>query len=160
MMIAIITSLIGFFLGLAFHVLTMKISFKQRTLDNKIKVYDAIITSWVKLRNVIFSPNNPQEKLFLLDNIYGESQTYIGEIFLVTENNELAININEFNEKFYRQNWLSLDRNALNQTIEALKSEALLLVNRMREDIQASTILTKEDIFHIWSGLKKNKIHV
>lgn len=33
----------------------MKVSFKQRTIDNKIKVYDALIAQWVKMRNFIYA---------------------------------------------------------------------------------------------------------
>ena len=32
--------------GYLVHALSMKVSFKQRTIDNKIKVYDMIITHW------------------------------------------------------------------------------------------------------------------
>src|SRR4051812_7943285 len=98
-MIAILTLIIGFVLGFIIHILTMKISFKQRTIDLKIKVYDSIISSWIKMRNEIFNLNNTNNIQF--HQFYGESQTYIGEIFLVTEDTELASAINDFNEKFY-----------------------------------------------------------
>jgi hypothetical protein len=153
----LISLIVGFILGLVIHMLMMKISFKQRTIDNKIKVYDSIITSWVKMRNQIFSLDNTSEKWHRLDQMYGESQTYIGEIFLVTENDSLAMKINTFNEKFFRQHWHTLDLNVTNQTIESLKDEGLILVAEMREDIRESTVLTRQDIFHIWSGLKYNK---
>ena len=57
---AFITLLIGFALGFFLHLIIMKISFKQRTIDNKIKIYDSIITSWVKMRNEIFNPIDKQ----------------------------------------------------------------------------------------------------
>jgi hypothetical protein len=135
----------------------MKISFKQRTIDNKIKVYDSIITSWVKMRNEIFSQNNIQDKQFRINKIYGESQAFIGEIFLVTENNDLAALIDQFNERFYRQPWFNSDLSTINQIIEALKIEAISLITLMRDDIYESTILKRDDIFHIWSSLIKSK---
>lgn len=156
-MIALITLIIGFILGLFIHMLTMKISFKQRTIDNKVKVYDSIITSWVKMRNQIFNLDNLQDKQQQINQIYGESQAYIGEIFLVTENNSLAIDLNDFNEKFYRKDWLGLDRATISHTLEELKDEALKLITRMREDIQDSTVLNRQDFFHILSGLGSKK---
>lgn len=159
-MIAFITLLLGFILGVFIHILTMKINFKQRTIDNKIKIYDSLIISWVKMRNHIYDAENPQHKWNQLDQIYGTTQTYIGEIFLVTENDNLAKTIDEFNEKFYRQNWHSLDFNSSNQVIAKLKEEALEIISRMKQDIQDSTVLTWSDIVHICNILKKNKNRV
>lgn len=154
-MIALITLVVGFFSGVFIHMLTMKISFKQRTIDNKIKIYDSIITTWVRMRNEIFSHNS--DKFLQLDRIYGESQAFIGEIFLVAEDNNLATSINQFNEKFYRQNWPNLDIDTVNNRIEELKIEAITLVVRMRHDIQESAILRRDDICHIIGGLIKGK---
>lgn len=85
---------------------------QERTIDNKIKVYDSIISSWIKMRNLIYrkTENNtdPSTKWFDLDQVYGESQTFIGEIFLVSDNVQLAQDINTFNEKFYRSEWHKL----------------------------------------------------
>lgn len=143
-MIAIITLSIGFILGLFTHIITMKISFKQRTIDNKIKVYDAIIASWVKMRNRILHAEMSR-KWIILDQIYGDSQTFIGEIFLITENDTLAIDINNFNEEFYRQNWSNFNLDETNIKLEEIKSKGLKLVERMRSDIQSSTVLNRKD---------------
>ena len=52
------SGLVGFLLGVlggfAAHTVTMKVSFKLRTIDNKIKVFDSLIGTWVKMRNFIF----------------------------------------------------------------------------------------------------------
>ena len=70
---------IAFLLGFFTHMVTMKVSFKQRTIDNKIKIYDLIITAWVRMRNVIVTQHTTQEKQFRLNEIYGESQAFIGD---------------------------------------------------------------------------------
>lgn len=134
----------------------MRINFKQRTIDNKIKIYDSIISSWVKMRNLIYSriENNtdPSKKWFDLDQAYGESQTFIGETFLVSDNTQLAQDINIFNEKFYRSEWHKLTIDQANNTIEALKQECLLIIDRMRADIKESAILHIADVMDIFKG--------
>lgn len=45
----ILLVLLGALGGFAVHAVSMKVSFKQRTIDNKIKVYDALIGTWVKM---------------------------------------------------------------------------------------------------------------
>jgi hypothetical protein len=150
----------GFFV----HSVTMKVSFKQRTIDNKIKVYDALISQWVKMRNFIYthhsgqpaneySPGTVQE----FDQIYGESQRYIGEAVLVCEDVALTADINEFNEKMYRSGWLGLSLEQANMKMEGIKSEAIALISRMREDIKASTRFEWHDFVHMISGFKKAK---
>ena len=47
--------------GFLVHSVTMKVSFKQRTIDNKIKVYHALITQWVKMRNFVYA-NHPDSQ--------------------------------------------------------------------------------------------------
>ena len=49
--------------GYLVHVISMKVSFKQRTIDNKIRVYDAIIAHWVKMRNFIYHSGTLVSKL-------------------------------------------------------------------------------------------------
>nr|HAT8715412.1 hypothetical protein [Legionella jordanis] len=105
------------------HIVAMKISFKQRTIDHKIKVYDLLITHWVQMRNYIihFSQESVSDKWVELDKIYGQSQTYIGEAFLVSDNQVLLTDINSFNEKFYRSsNWCKLSSEEINVRMEEL----------------------------------------
>jgi hypothetical protein len=83
MLTTLITFIIGGLIGFFFNVIAMKIGFKQRTIDFKIRVYDSIIVSWVKMRNKILSPSSAANKWIELDQIYGESQTFIGEAILV-----------------------------------------------------------------------------
>ena len=68
------------------QLMTMKISFKQRTIDNKIKVYDAIISQWVKMRNFVYGVLlvDPR-RLGEFDAMYGQSQAFIGEAVLVID---------------------------------------------------------------------------
>lgn len=48
----IVLVLLGALGGFAVHAIGMKVSFKQRTIDNK--VYDALIATWVRMRNYIY----------------------------------------------------------------------------------------------------------
>jgi hypothetical protein len=107
-MITLILLIIGGVIGFLLNIITMKINFKQRTIENKIKIYDSLISSWVKMRNLIYNKieynTNPSKKWDVLDQIYGETQTFIAEIFLVSDNTQLAQDINIFNENFIDQN--------------------------------------------------------
>jgi len=153
---------IGLIAGFFAHSISMKVNFKQRTIDNKIKVYDLIITHWVKMRNFIFAKlvnqNNtqiPQDIWQNFDQMYGESQKLIGEAILVCENNNLTEEINSLNERIYRTNWHELNTNLVNSNMEELKSEGLRIVERMREDIKQSTRLNYIDIKDMFFGFFK-----
>lgn len=166
-MIIILTFVVGTLGGFLAHVLTMKINFKQRTIDNKIKVYDSIITQWVTTRNFIYSSLLKGQNPTLskeLDEIYGISQQYLGEAILVSENDDLTEKINELNEKFYRTDWGALYSSSSpdigNEKMEAIKTQAMLLIKMMRQDIKASTRLDGADFTHIFHGFwgkKRNK---
>lgn len=156
----IILILVGGLIGFYFHVLTIQISVKQRTIDNKIKVYDALISHWVKTRNIIYSTSNPDfpdEKWVILDKLYGETQAFIGEAILVSENKQLTEDLNLFNEKFYRSGWHNVSVDEMNNKIEKIKVEAFQLIDRMREDIKEGTIFYWKDLTHMLSGLSFRK---
>jgi len=155
-MIYFLTILLSGLGGFILHILTMKISFKQRTIDYKIKVYDSLIAHWVKMRNFIFSQTSVTPQVTQqFDQIYGESQSLVGEVFLISENNELAENINKINEDFYRSNWTQMSHQQINDKMENLKSIGISLIMEMREDIKASTRFDIKDFFHIISGFRK-----
>ena len=124
----------------------------KRTIENKIKAYDAIIISWGKMRNQIYNPQI-SSKWIILNTIYHDSQTYVGQVFLVCEDTALANDINVYNELYYRQPWDALNSELTDETITELKSKSITLVERMRKDIQSSSVLNKNDFFHIWKGL-------
>ncbi|MCX2833076.1 hypothetical protein [Microbulbifer thermotolerans] len=159
----LITFILGAIGGFVVHSLSMKVSFKQRTIDNKVKVYDAIIGHWVRMRNIIYSvhpditgePVPPgTERDF--DRIYGESQQLIGEAILICEDKSLTEDINTLNEKLYRTRWGQFNLDEANKEIEIIKKEAFEIIERMREDIKSNTILHWSDFVHIFSGLKKS----
>jgi hypothetical protein len=156
----VILFLVGGLGGFILHTLTMKVSFKQRAIDNKIKVYDSLIVTWVKMRNFVYAyhPGDPaipitNEVKREFDQIYGTSQQLIGEAILVCENNVLTADINELNERLYRTDWHKLEWELANSTMEAIKVDALKLVARMREDIKSSTRFEWQDFAHIVTGL-------
>jgi len=92
------------------------------------------------------------------DKLYGESQAFIGEAVLVSEDTQLTEEINQLNEKFYRTSWATLSPEKCDEAIENLKKEATLLIARMREDIKSSTRFEWGDFVHMISGLvSKNK---
>lgn len=117
----------------------MKLNFQQRTIENKIKIFDSLITTWVQMRNLLVHQRNNPKWLEELDKIYGNSQRYLGEAMLVSKNVDLILNIEVFNEKFYRSDWSKLSREDTNKKLEELKKEARELIPRMRNDIQEST---------------------
>lgn len=147
--------------GFVLHMLTMKVSFKQRTIENKIKVFDALIGNWVSMRNFIYarfryevgqpvSPEVHQE----FDQLYGKIQQLIGEAFLVCDDDKLCLEINELTELLYRTDWANETRDNANEKMENIKVSAIALVTRMREDVKSSSRLEWRDFVHIASGLK------
>lgn len=154
MLTAIFTLVFGVISGYFFNVIAMCISFKQRTIDNKIKVYDGLIANWVEMRNLIYHDIDT-DKWLKLDKLYGRSQTYIGESFLLSDNQDLLEDINNFNEKFIRTNWHELSLNSINETIEKLKIDGLGLIQRMKADIHESSKLTRADLSQIFRGIFK-----
>lgn len=158
---SLITLIVGLIIGYLSNVVAMKISFKQRTIDNKIKVYDLLICKWVEMRNHIYHfENKDQEnanKWLEFDKIYAYTQTYIGEAFLVTDNQQLVEDINSFNEKFYRTEWYNFPLEGINSKIEEFKAEGISLINRMKKDIHDSTKLNLADFSHIFSFSFKNR---
>lgn len=145
--------------GYLVHAVSMKVSFKQRTIDNKIKVYDSIIAHWVRMRNFIYhsgifkDPNCYME----FDKLYGDSQTFIGEAALVSEDNVLVEDINTLNERLYRTDWQKLEHGKINEQMEDIKKLALAIIKRMQNDIKRSTILELSDFMHIFYGICKTK---
>lgn len=159
-MTGLLTFLLGILGGFAAHTVTMKVSFKQRTIDNKIKVFDSIIGTWVKMRNYIFAhhPGHPVTDLptqvaLEFDRMYGESQQLIGEAILICDDEALTTELNRLNEQLYRTQWARMDHATVTAAIERFKTEALLAVSRMRNDIKRSTRLELADFSHILSGL-------
>ncbi len=145
--------IIGAIGGYLIHAISIKISFKQRTIDNKIKVFDAIIAHWVRMRNFIFHDLRQKPNALLeFDKIYGESQTFIGEAILVSEDVKLAEDINSLNERLYRTNWRDRPEEEINSDMEDIKNQAIAIIKRMRDDISKSTILEFGDFLHILSG--------
>lgn len=159
----ILMLIVGGIGGFFIHALTMKISFKQRTIDNKIKVYDAIITQWVKMRNFVYHVllSDP-DHLYEFDKMYGESQAFIGEAILVSDDEELTDKINELNERMYRTDWLALYReknnlNRANESMEEIKRDAMKIIEGMRNDIKKSTRFELADFVHIFRGIWPTK---
>ncbi len=158
-MVAIFTLLIGGVLGFFLHILTMKINFKQRTIDNKIKVYASIISQWVQMRNFIFSKLrinlNPYDDP-AFDSMYGQSQAYIGDALLVSEDTELVVEINDLNERFCRTDWASFPIENSNEIMEGINKEAWDIIGRMRDDVKDSTRFELGDLLHIIGGFRRN----
>ena len=161
-MYELIILVIGALGGFGLHSIVKMISFKQRTIDNKIKVFDSLIGSWIKMRNFIISNYKEQpisqEVRCKFDEIYGNSQQLIGESILVCENESLTTDINDLNESIYRNNWDIIDSNEINVVMDQFKVDVLALVVRMREDIKNNNRLEWQDIMFDISGLFPKKI--
>ena len=146
--------IVGVIGGYLVHAVSMKVSFKQRTIDNKIKVYDTIIAHWVRMRNFVYHDlGQKQDANLAFDKIYGDSQTFIGEAILVSEDVGLAEDINSLNELLYLTAWQNLSEADKNSKMEDIKSQAIAIIKRMRDDVSKSTILEFSDFLHIFSGL-------
>lgn len=145
--------------GYLVHAISMKVSFKQRTIDNKIKVYDMIIAHWVRMRNFIYHSGMLKDTNAYVefDKLYGDSQTFIGEAALVSEDSGLVDDINSLNERLYRTDWQKLEHSKINEQMEEIKKVALGIIKRMQNDIRRSTVLEFSDFLHIWRGLR-NKV--
>ena len=153
-MLTILTLVLGAVGGFLAHSIAMRVSFKQRSIDHKINVYDKVIGHWVRMRNFVFSGIQPSDETYrVFDQMYGESQQFIGESILVCDDDELTTDINELNERLYRTEWSSLEREAVNERMETIKTDAIQIVTRMREDIKQSTRLELDDIIYIFRGL-------
>jgi len=155
----ILIFIFGVSAGFFAHAIPMKVSFKQKTIENKIKVYDTVIVEWVKMRNYIFSFHDgnsnslmPESACVEFDQMYGQTQQCIGEVFLVCEDEALTSDINELNEKMYRLGWHRITIDEANFEMEKIKVEAFKLITRMRADIKSSTRLELSDFTHIFSG--------
>ncbi|GGI53283.1 hypothetical protein [Oxalicibacterium solurbis] len=158
------TLLLGIAGGFTVHAVTMKVSFKQRTIDNKIKIFDSIIGTWVKMRNFVFAhhPGHPVDSVPLqisinFDQMYGQSQQLIGETILICEDDNLTSLINTLNERIYRTSWHLLNIHEVNTEMEKFKIDAFDAVRKMRLDIERSTRFELSDFLHIYSGLLRNK---
>ncbi|HBC0463176.1 TPA: hypothetical protein I8Y81_000299 [Legionella pneumophila] len=156
MLTAFFTLIFGVISGYFFNVIAMCISFKQRTIDNEIKVYDALIANWVEMRNLIYHDIDT-DKWLKLDKLYERSQTYIGESFLLSDDQTLLEDINNFNEQFVRTNWHELSLDSINEIMEKLKINGLGLIQRMKADIHESSKLTRTDLTQIFSSIVKDK---
>jgi len=146
--------------GFFAHTFAMKVNFKQRVIENKIKVFDSLIGTWVQMRNFIFSQLTcqsmsevPRDAMQQFDQMYGQSQQLIGEAILVCEDEKLTEDINMLNERIYRTEWYRLEYARANEEIEQIKQEAMRLIARMRNDIKDSTRFYWWDISHIASDL-------
>jgi len=160
----LLTLLIGGIGGFALHAISMNVSFKQRTIDNKIKVFDSLIAQWVTMRNFIYGNNLvnqgnalSQDLFMKFDQLYGTAQTLIGEAFLVCEDIDIPTDANELTERLYRTEWNNLSLEDANSKMETIKSDALVLIGKMRDDIKKSTRFDKSDIFYIMSGFWRKK---
>ena len=163
-MSTLITLLVGAIGGFLFHALSMKISFKQRTIDDKIKVYASLISAWVEMRNFVYqdhynddSAESGSDTLGEFDQMYGQTQKLIGEFFLICEDRQLANDVNALNERFYREPGAQMGLDKTNISFEELKVEALRLIERMQGNINESTRITLSDFLHIFSGFWQSK---
>lgn len=160
-MLTILTLVLGAVGGFLAHSIAMRVSFKQRSIDHKIKVYDKLIGHWVRMRNFVFSGIQASDETHrIFDQMYGESQQYIGQAILVCDDDELTTDINELNERLYRTEWSSLERDAVNDRMEKIKTDAIQIVTRMREDIKQSTRLDRDDFLYIFGGIKSRSRRV
>ncbi len=153
-----LTFILGLIGGFFIHTITMKVSFKQRTIENKIKVYNSLITHWVKMRNFIYSFSSvTPEVRNKFDKLYGASQALIGQAILVCGDIKLIDDINALNEKLYWTKWDELDHDVMGKEMNDIKTQGIQIANYMREDIKNSTRLDCSDLTHILGGFKKNK---
>lgn len=158
-MTTLIVLIIGWIGGFISHSLGMRVSFKQRSIDHKINVFDKLIGHWVRMRNFVFSGIQWSDQAYRsFDQMYGESQQFVGEAILVCDDEKLTNDINELNERLYRTEWSKLDAGDVNDTIERIKADGIQIVVRMREDIKRSTRLELDDYLYIFGGFRRRRM--
>lgn len=64
------------------------------------------------------------------DQLYGKIQQLIGEAFLVCDDDNLCLEINELTEALYRTDWVNETRECANEKMENIKVSAIKLVAR------------------------------
>ena len=147
----------------------MNVSFKQRTIDNKIQTYNGMIGHWVQMRNFLFEkiyralneghPLNEKREFIIeeakieFDQIYGRSQITIGQVLLLCEDIDLSKRIHDLNEKFFHTVWIEMNYDDINKAIETLKYEAIQLISEMRQDIKKSTRFEINDFWYMVSWM-------
>ncbi len=157
-MTSLITLFVGIISGFIAHAVAMKVSFKQNTINNKIKVFDSLIAQWVEARNFIYSQLlTDHSKRSVFDTMYGKSQAFIGEAILISEDDELTSDINKLNERMFHTDWMNSTSENQDKNMEEIKVEAIKIISRMREDVKSSTIFDLQDFIHIFSGFFKRK---
>jgi hypothetical protein len=160
--LALISLLAGGIGGFFLHVLTMKISFKQKVIEDKFRVYRGLIEHWLKFRNLIYKgissePDGVDKYLEAKDAWYSESQKFIGEAILIADNIELAEQINSFNESFYWTEWQGLPSDQTDKLMDVFKRGGEDLAAMMRDDIRSASRFEREDFMHMVSGLRGRK---
>lgn len=150
--------LLGFCAGFFGHAFAMKVNFKQRTLDNKISVYDALISNWASLRRLLFVSTVQGPNLDAMNQyeaLYTQSQAFLARAILVTEDTDLCRDIDALNETFYRTKWRELKLDQANEKLSEIKGEVLKLAKRMHEDVRRSAQFEWRDLCEIL-GVRTN----
>jgi hypothetical protein len=160
--LALISLLAGGVGGFFLHVLTMKISFKQRVIEDKFRVYRGLVEHWLKFRNLIYSgmlsePDGIDKYFAAQDAWYSEAHKLLGETILIADDIELAEQINSFNERFYWAEWEKLSSEDKDKLMDEFKREGLLIAAKMRDDIRRASRFEREDFRHMMSGLRGQK---
>ncbi len=138
LMIAFLYLIGGGVIGFFSHIVVMKINFQQRTITNKIKVFDTLIATWMQMRNQLVHGKDKNKNLEELDKIYGKSLVCVAEAILISNDEKLVLDIDNFNEELYRR-WYELSEKEVGERLEKLKKEGIKLISRMRKDIKKNT---------------------
>jgi hypothetical protein len=124
----------GFLLSIAIR----KFSSKENAAESRSDAYYGLTTLWLKTRNYITDQlarsNNPKDFLEY-DNLYGKSQNFLDKIISASKDTALIEDINSYNEKLYTTDWFFLPDAKRDALMESLKTDALSLFKRMREDL-------------------------
>lgn len=153
---SVISTILGGIIGFFLKTFIVQFGFRSEDIKNKKETYESIIGIWVAIRNHIFH-GDFTNKWLELDKIYGDSQLIIGKAYLFSDQQNLIDEINDFNEKLYRQDWHKLTLEEINNLLENLKREALPLISRMRRDIDASKQISLRDFWRMVFSNHSNK---
>ena len=152
-----ITALISLFAGWFGHSLAIRVRFKEKFIEYKVKVFDSLLSQWVQMRNFIYRHHPiitgkpiPDEVEREFDQMYGRSQQAVGQSLLVCDDRQLNKRINDVNERMYRTLWLELDHDQVNSAMEEFKDDVFNLVRDMKTNIELDTRLTLSDLLHIF----------
>ncbi|MCM8774520.1 MAG: hypothetical protein NC820_07300 [Candidatus Omnitrophica bacterium] len=119
--------------------MTMRICFKEKIIDLKIKVYADTISVIGEIRNLLVRYPGSGQALNIfedeLDKLYSKRQELLADIYLVSENEDIPKGLDSLLGFLYRTDRGKFIDEKSDELWNNIKSRAIKIVNLMRSDI-------------------------